>query len=99
MLDSGVESGFFRAPFIKTETGTASAEQGAVCNPSLAEVGVMAYSVDELEAMFPNSLPIPDHDHGLHHVILCVEECFEWKNVYKPTLAAMALFFNSKSQM
>jgi hypothetical protein len=99
VLDSGVESGLFWAPLIPTETGTLASDQVALSSTGISEIAIRLHGeTDELHSLLPNALPIPDHDHALHHVLLCVETCFGWKDTFKSTLSAMSLYFNSRDR-
>lgn len=47
----------------------------------------------EQALLFQNSVPLPDSDHGLHHVMLTLTKFFQWEDEFKAQLSSLARWF------
>lgn len=54
-------------------------------------------SVEDL-LLFKNALPLPDGDHGLHHIMLVMTEFFSWDDEFKEQLASLSRYFSIRDR-
>lgn len=47
---------------------------------------------------FPSSLPLPDADHSLHHIMLAMTNFFDWEDTFRNQLSAVSRWFSIRAR-
>ncbi len=94
LFDCGVESGLATAPALgppRLEELGLDPQEGAADDDLI--------DVQQVGSFCPLALPIPDHDHGMHHTMEEVRDYFDFEEtVFEPT-KAFAKYFSHQGRM
>jgi len=92
LFDCGIESKFAIAPMVGASKVQKLGASDDDCHNDLIDVTATA-------AAYPNALPIPDHDHGMHHTMEEVRGYFDFDDTLLEPTKAAAKFFSHSGRM
>lgn len=80
--------------------GNAGASGNSLDDVGTGNVGSWQWAKEaERCAMFESALPIPDHDHGLHHVLCTIHSHFASWSWFSAVTSALCSFFSNSARL